>query len=51
VAIATGIFLEKGLEGGKAYIRGIRFVDTWVNTNGAWTCVSASATPVLHPGN
>jgi ketosteroid isomerase-like protein len=46
VAIATGIFREKGVENGKAYVRKNRFVDTWVNKNGAWVCVAASATPV-----
>ena len=46
VAIATGIFREKGIENGKAYVRRNRFVDTWVNKNGAWVCVAASATPV-----
>jgi ketosteroid isomerase-like protein len=48
VAIATGIFREKGVENGKAYLRRNRFVDTWVNTNGSWVCVAASATSVQH---
>ncbi len=48
VAIATGIFRVKGIETGKPYLRRDRFVDTWVLKNGSWTCVSASATPVLH---
>lgn len=51
VAIATGIFREKGVEKGKAYIRQNRFVDTWVNSSGSWVCVAASATPVLHQAN
>ena len=46
VAIATGIFREKGIENGKAYLRRNRFVDTWVSRNGSWVCVAASATPV-----
>jgi ketosteroid isomerase-like protein len=46
VAIATGIFREKGVENGKAFVRRNRFVDTWVNKNGSWVCVAASATPV-----
>ena len=46
VAIATGIFKEKGVENGKPYVRRNRFVDTWVNRNGSWVCVAASATPV-----
>ena len=48
VAIATGVFRAKGVEGGKPYVRRNRFADTWVNKNGSWICVSASATPVLH---
>jgi ketosteroid isomerase-like protein len=48
VAIATGVFREKGVEKGKPYLRRNRFVDTWVNSNGSWVCVAASATPVLH---
>src|SRR6202142_2920882 len=36
VAIATGIFREKGVENGKTYLRRNRFVDTWVNHNGSW---------------
>ncbi len=46
VAIATGIFREKGVENGKPYLRRNRFVDTWVNRSGSWVCVAASATPV-----
>jgi ketosteroid isomerase-like protein len=48
VAIATGVFKEKGMENGNAYVRRNRFVDTWVNKNGNWVCVAASATPMLH---
>ena len=48
VAIATGVFREKGVEGGKLFVRRNRFVDMWVNKSGSWVCVSASATPVLH---
>ena len=48
VAIATGIFREKRIENGKSYVRQNRFVDTWINRNGLWTCAAASATPMLH---
>jgi ketosteroid isomerase-like protein len=48
VAIATGVFRTKGVEGGKPYLRRDRFIDTWINKGGTWVCVSASATPVLH---
>jgi ketosteroid isomerase-like protein len=48
VALATGVFRTKGVEKGKAYETRDRFIDTWVNKGGAWVCVSAAATPVLH---
>jgi len=47
-AIATGVFRAKGVEGGKAYVRRERFVDTWVYKGGKWVCVAAGATTVLH---
>jgi ketosteroid isomerase-like protein len=46
VAVATGVFREKGVENGRPYIRRNRFVDTWVEKNGTWVCVAASATPI-----
>ncbi len=48
VAIATGIFREKGVENGKPYVKRNRFLDTWINRNGSWMCAAASATPTLH---
>jgi ketosteroid isomerase-like protein len=48
VAIATGIMRVKGTEGGKAYTRHERFVDTWLYKNGTWVCVGTDATPVVH---
>jgi len=48
VAVATGVFRSKGTVGGKPYVRRNRFADTWVNKNGNWVCVSASATPISH---
>jgi ketosteroid isomerase-like protein len=47
-AIATGTFRAKGVEGGKPYVRQERFIDTWVNIGGHWTCVATDATPILH---
>ena len=47
-ATATGVFRAKGTEGGKAYLRRERFVDTWVLRNGKWQCAAASATTVVH---
>jgi ketosteroid isomerase-like protein len=46
VAIATGVFQEKGSENGKPYSRRNRFVDTWIAKDGTWVCVAASATPL-----
>jgi ketosteroid isomerase-like protein len=48
VAIATGVMRVKGVEGGKAYTRHERFVDTWLLKHGNWVCVGTDATPVLH---
>lgn len=48
VAIATGVMRVKGEEGGKAYSRRERFIDTWVLKRGNWVCVGTDATPVLH---
>jgi len=47
-AVATGVFRAKGSDGGKAYVRRERFVDTWVNKNGDWVCVATDATPIVH---
>ena len=47
-AVATGVFRAKGSDGGKAYVRRERFVDTWVNKNGNWVCVATDATPIVH---
>jgi len=47
-ATATGVFRAKGVDGGKAYVRRERFVDTWVYKDGKWQCAAASATTVLH---
>jgi hypothetical protein len=35
-------------ESGKPYVRRERFVDTWVNKAGKWSCIATNATPVLH---
>jgi ketosteroid isomerase-like protein len=48
VGIATGVFRATGTEGGKPFVRRNRFADTWLQKNGTWVCVSASATRVLH---
>jgi len=47
VAIATGVFRQKGVENGKSFVRRNRFIDTWIRSGDSWQCVSASATPIL----
>ncbi|HMK23092.1 MAG TPA: nuclear transport factor 2 family protein [Terriglobales bacterium] len=46
VAIASGVMRVKGTEGGKAYTRRERFVDTWLHKNGTWVCIATDATPI-----
>jgi ketosteroid isomerase-like protein len=48
VAIATGVFTRTSVKNGKSYLERDRFVDTWVNKNGSWVCIGASATPMVH---
>ncbi len=48
VAIATGIFMTKGVEKGRPYVKRIRFADTWMKKDGVWVCIAAAATPVQH---
>ena len=45
--IVTGIYVTKGVEKGKPYVRRGRFVDTWTLRNGSWLCVASQATPIL----
>ena len=47
-AVVVGTYRAKGMESGRAYRRRGRFMDTWVLTEGNWTCVASSATPILH---
>lgn len=44
-AIVTGIFLKRGVERGKPFVRRERFVDTWLCKNGEWVALSSLATP------
>jgi ketosteroid isomerase-like protein len=48
IAIATGVFRAKGLQGGKHYVRRERFVDTWILKGGRWVCIATNATPIIH---
>jgi ketosteroid isomerase-like protein len=46
VAVATGVMHVKGSQGGRAYTRPERFVDTWLYKNGTWVCIATDATPI-----
>jgi ketosteroid isomerase-like protein len=46
-AIVVGTYRVKGEANGKQYIKRGRFIDTWVLTGGQWSCIAASATPIL----
>lgn len=47
-AVVTGVYREKGMLNGKAYMRRGRFTDTWVYQRGIWTCVASQSTLILH---
>lgn len=43
-ATVTGVYREKGKVAGKPYLRRGRFIDTWINQNGTWRCVTSQST-------
>ncbi len=43
-AIVSGVYREKGTAGGKPYLRRGRFIDTWINQDGTWRCVTSQST-------
>jgi hypothetical protein len=43
-AVATGVYREMGVVGGKPYQHRSRFIATWVYRNGAWVCVNRQST-------
>jgi ketosteroid isomerase-like protein len=47
-AIAIGVIAVKETKGGKPVSRRERFIDTWLNRNGAWICIATDATPMTH---
>ena len=47
-AVVYGVFRTRSVEKGKTLVRRERYVDTWVNLNHTWKCVSSVA--VLIPG-
>jgi hypothetical protein len=42
--VATGVYREKGTNGGKYYSQRVRFTDTWIQVNGPWLCVASQST-------
>ena len=46
-AVVVGVYRENGTKDGKPYRHRERFVDTWVNRNGAWKCVASQSTLIL----
>jgi hypothetical protein len=47
VAIVVGVYEEKGMKAGHAYIRRCRFIDTWALRNGKWVCIATTATSAV----
>ncbi len=47
-AIVTGIYREKGVTGGRPYVRRGRFIDTWINQDGTWRCITSQSTLISH---
>lgn len=46
-AVVVGVYQESGTKSGKPYLRRERFIDTWINRNGAWKCVASQSTLIL----
>jgi ketosteroid isomerase-like protein len=46
--VVAGVYVLKGTEHGKAYLRRGRFIDTWILEDGKWLCVASQSTPILH---
>ena len=47
-AVVTGLYRDKGMEKGKAFLRRGRFTDTWIYRNNAWQCVASQSTLISH---
>ena len=47
-AVVSGLYIARGMEKGKPYVKRGRFIDTWVYKNGVWVCVGSQATPISH---
>jgi len=48
VAVSTGIYLDKGTDKGKPFLRRGRFTNVWLNQNGKWECISSQSTLIAH---
>lgn len=46
--VVTGVYVARGVDNGKPYVRRGRFVDTWVLQDKGWLCVASQSTPILH---
>jgi ketosteroid isomerase-like protein len=46
--VVTGIYREKGMKNGVPYMLRERFIDTWVQQNRMWVCVSSQSTLIAH---
>jgi len=46
--IVTGVYREKGTKNHISYVLRERFIDTWIQRNGMWVCVSSQSTPIAH---
>lgn len=46
VVIVTGVMQLKGIENGKPYQQYGRFLDTWVEKDNRWVCISSMTTPI-----
>jgi hypothetical protein len=46
--VVVGVYREKGTRHGKRYLHRERFVDTWLNREGAWVCVASQSTLITH---
>jgi ketosteroid isomerase-like protein len=46
--VVAGVYILKGTEHGKAYLRRGRFIDTWILEDRKWLCVASQSTPIPH---
>jgi hypothetical protein len=45
--VVTGIYVARGTDHGRPYVRRGRFIDTWIFEDQGWHCVASQATPIL----